>query len=220
LSLDANTVRDVVLTLVPLILSLSVHEFAHAWVAHRLGDDTAAQQGRLTLNPVAHIDLIGTILVPLFNTLSGGFGMFGWAKPVPVSPFRFRRGVTMRTGYILTALAGPGSNVAFAIAISGVFFALSSLGALSSATGQIAFEIVQRLFIINIALAVFNIIPLYPLDGSSLLSERIREKMAANSWLCLIGLLLLINTPPAQRLMGALVSLIASAILGFWGLFF
>jgi tryptophanyl-tRNA synthetase len=98
--------------LIPMLLSLSVHEYAHAWAAARLGDDTAVRAGRFTLNPVSHIDLLGTILAPLLSL------PFGWAKPVPVDPTRFRRDVTMSRGMILTASAGPISNVLLAIACS------------------------------------------------------------------------------------------------------
>src|SRR5215831_21359818 len=95
--------------LIPLLLSLTVHEWAHAWSAYRLGDDTASMQGRLTLNPIAHIDPIGTLILPLLGV------PFGWAKPVPVNPTRFRRGVNMSRGMMITAAAGPLSNVALAV---------------------------------------------------------------------------------------------------------
>src|SRR5574340_1315088 len=87
--------------LIPLVLSLSVHEFAHAWSAWKLGDDTADRMGRLTLNPIAHVDPIGTLLLPLLGV------PFGWARPVPVNPARFRRNVNMNTGMAMTAAAGP-----------------------------------------------------------------------------------------------------------------
>ena len=97
---------------VPLVLSLTVHEWAHACSAYRLGDDTAARQGRLTLNPIAHIDPIGTFLAPLLGV------PFGWAKPVPVNPLRFRRDVSMRCRDVLTAAAGPVSNLILAVVCS------------------------------------------------------------------------------------------------------
>jgi Zn-dependent protease len=126
LSFDSTTLRDIVLVLVPMILSLSVHEFAHAWSAFKLGDDTAASQGRMTLNPIPHIDIFGTLLIPIFSVVSGGIGLIGWAKPVPVSPHRFRRGITMRNGMIITALAGPLSNVLLAFLVGGVSMFLFS----------------------------------------------------------------------------------------------
>src|SRR5262249_40137549 len=97
-----------ILYLIPMVLSLTVHEWAHAYPGFRLGDDTAAREGRLTLNPLPHMDPIGTFLLPLLKV------PFGWAKPVPVNPLRFRRDVTMRTGMMITAAAGPLSNLALA----------------------------------------------------------------------------------------------------------
>src|SRR4051812_7061061 len=90
--------------LIPLVLSLTVHEFSHAWSAWLLGDDTAALQGRMTLNPIVHIDPVGTFLLPLLGI------PFGWAKPVPVNPLRFTRRFSMSTGMMITAVAGPASN--------------------------------------------------------------------------------------------------------------
>src|SRR3954463_6036373 len=99
-----------------MVLSLSVHECAHAWVAYRLGDDTAQKQGRLSLSPVTHIDPIGTLLIPAVSVLfAGGFGFIGWARPTPVTPTRFRPTVPMRTGMALVAAAGPLSNLVLAL---------------------------------------------------------------------------------------------------------
>src|SRR5437867_2736516 len=99
--------------LIPMILSLTVHEYSHALTARRLGDDTAEQLGRLTLNPLAHIDPIGTIALPIL--LSFGPLFFGWAKPVPHNPLRFSPGVNRRTGTMLVAAAGPISNLLLAL---------------------------------------------------------------------------------------------------------
>src|SRR5512134_1879423 len=103
------------LLLPPLLLSLSFHEWAHAWSAHKLGDDTAERMGRLTLNPLAHIDPLGTILLPLLGV------PFGWAKPVPVNPARFRRGVHMGRGMMITSAAGPLSNLLLATVCAVLF---------------------------------------------------------------------------------------------------
>ena len=101
----------IVTYLVPMLLSLTVHEYCHARVAYWLGDDTASSQGRLTLNPLAHADPIGTFLMPIVAQLAGGLPLIGWARPVPVSPHRFTRNVSMHTGMALTAVAGPLSNL-------------------------------------------------------------------------------------------------------------
>src|SRR5438477_10510933 len=102
---------------IPVLLSLTVHEWAHAWTALRLGDDTAKMLGRVSLNPLDHIDPIGTLLLPLLGI------PFGWAKPVPVNPARFGRKVSMSAGMAITAAAGPASNVLLAV-FATVFFAL------------------------------------------------------------------------------------------------
>jgi Zn-dependent protease len=150
-----------VMILIPLLLSLSVHEWAHAWSAYRLGDDTAAMQGRLTLNPIAHIDLIGSLLLPLFGV------PFGWAKPVPVNPTRFRRDVKMSTGMIITAAAGPLANVVLAL-VSAVALGLVFRFAPGTSAGGVLgiANLLTTLIIVNVTLAIFNLIPVPPLDGS------------------------------------------------------
>ncbi|WP_224368544.1 site-2 protease family protein [Hyalangium versicolor] len=158
--MDPQIIMDRVMLLIPLVLSLTVHEFAHAWSAWKLGDDTAALQGRLTLNPVAHIDPIGTLLLPLLGI------PFGWAKPVPVNPARFRRGVNMTTGMMLTAVAGPLSNLLLAIA-SAVFYGLTlrfAPGTIDANPGLHRFVVIA--VAMNVALAIFNMLPVPPLDGS------------------------------------------------------
>jgi Zn-dependent protease len=150
-----------VMWLIPLVLSLTVHEFAHAWSAWRLGDDTASRMGRMTLNPIAHIDPIGTILLPLFSPIP-----FGWARPVPVNPTRFRRGVHMSTGMALTASAGPLSNVALAILAAIGYGVLLRFSPETVAPGSPASSLLRVSIAMNVNLALFNLIPVPPLDGS------------------------------------------------------
>ncbi len=149
-----------VMLLIPLILSLTVHEFFHAWTAWKLGDDTAARHGRLTLNPIPHIDPIGTLLLPLAGV------PFGWAKPVPVDVRRIRRGISMATGNILISAAGPLSNLGLAILSSVVYALLARFSPETVHPGSGAYEFFSTLVFVNVGLAIFNLLPIPPLDGS------------------------------------------------------
>jgi Zn-dependent protease len=140
---------------IPVILALTVHEWAHARVALELGDDTALQQGRLTLNPLAHLDPIGTVLLPLLGV------PFGWAKPVPIDPSRFRPEVTMEKGLLLAAAAGPLANLVLAMASALGLRLAAAGGVLHPAAGFLLTQSVA----VNLALALFNLLPIPPLDG-------------------------------------------------------
>jgi Zn-dependent protease len=187
-----------VMTLIPMLLSLTVHEWAHAWSAYRLGDDTASMQGRLTLNPMAHIDPVGTLILPLLGV------PFGWAKPVPVNPTRFRRGVNMSRGMMITAAAGPLSNVALAILSAIVIGLLARFmpEVMTSGKGLGVTSLLINLLVINVTLAIFNLIPIPPLDGS-----RIVDGLVPHGWrpqwqgiVRLSPLLLLVVMIAGQRL--------------------
>jgi Zn-dependent protease len=148
------------LIFVPLVLSLTVHEFAHAWSAWKLGDDTAARMGRMTLNPLAHVDPIGTVLLPLLGV------PFGWAKPVPVDPSRFRREVSMGTGMAITAGAGPISNLLIAVLSAAALGLLVRFAPHESGTAVSLVALTNVTLQLNLNLALFNLIPIPPLDGS------------------------------------------------------
>ncbi len=157
-----------------MITSLSIHEFAHAWSAWKLGDDTASREGRLTLNPLSHIDLLGTIILPLAGI------PFGWAKPVPVNPARFRREVTMGRGMAITAAAGPLSNLILALLVAVALGLIARLAPdlLDGKTalrqlllgGVVSGRWLPGLLQLNVSLALFNLIPLPPLDGSRIVA--------------------------------------------------
>jgi Zn-dependent protease len=182
-----------VLFLIPLILSLTVHEWAHAWSAARLGDDTAQRMGRLTLNPLAHIDPIGTILLPLMGI------PFGWAKPVPIDPRRFRGNVHERTGMMLTAAAGPISNLILAVACTVTFAVLVRLDPEAMLQGKGPASLLVDGMSLNIVLAIFNLLPISPLDGSrvvdGLISQRLRPAWESFVRVSPIVLLLVIIAP-------------------------
>lgn len=164
----------------PVLIAIVFHEVAHGWVANRLGDPTAAQMGRLTLNPIAHIDVVGTILVPAMLIVMGGF-VFGWAKPVPVNFNNLRN---PRGDMVRVSLAGPGTNLLLAL-VSVVALQLillsepGSEGALSSYVLLPLAHMLNASVRINVLLAVFNILPIPPLDGSKVLMGFLPEEMAA-----------------------------------------
>jgi Zn-dependent protease len=154
--LESNWLLEGIKYLIPLLLSLTVHEWAHAFAASRLGDDTAERMGRLTLNPIPHIDPLGTVILPLLNI------PFGWARPVPVNPVRFTRKLSMSAGMMIVAVAGPLSNVVLALLCAVGFGLMARFGWHHEAAAHFLGIALQ----LNVALAVFNMLPIPPLDGS------------------------------------------------------
>ncbi|HEY4524725.1 MAG TPA: site-2 protease family protein [Candidatus Paceibacterota bacterium] len=149
---------DVIFPIIILLLSVVFHEVSHGFVAYFLGDPTAKLAGRLTLNPLKHLDPIGSVLVPLLTYSAGGF-IFGWAKPVPYNPYNLKAG---RWGPALVGVAGPAAN----LLLAGFFAVLIRLGlSLPPAFLELAMFVV----LINLILAVFNLLPLPPLDGAKIL---------------------------------------------------
>jgi Zn-dependent protease len=180
--------------IVPLVIAIVFHEVSHGWVANALGDPTAKQRGRLTLNPIKHVDPVGTIILPMVLAISG-MPIFGWAKPVPVIASRLR---SPRRDMVLVALAGPGMNLLLAL-IAAALFALLSAASLPGAAWMFVGMNLLNFMMINIFLALFNMIPLPPFDGGhvaeGLLPRRLAvhyRKLRRYSLLLLVALLLVI----------------------------
>lgn len=155
-----------------LIASLTFHEAAHAWTANKLGDPTARMLGRLTLNPVVHVDLVGTIVFPLIAMLTG-FPLIGWAKPVPVDMRNLQQ---PRRDFAIVAIAGPISNLILA-AVGALVFTAWAADA-STATRELIATGMIRFVLLNVLLAVFNMIPIPPLDGGNVLMGILPEPLA------------------------------------------
>ena len=161
------------------LFAISIHESAHAWMADKFGDPTAKNQGRITLNPIAHIDLIGTIIFPLLLAIAGA-PVFGWAKPVMVNPYNLR---DPRRANIYISAAGPGSNIISAFIGIVLFLILKKLGVLAGGAGS-GIDILLFIFfffiVINIYLAIFNLIPIPPLDGSGIIEGVLKGEALYN----------------------------------------
>lgn len=212
LGIDAGTLRNGLILYLILVASLCVHEWAHAYTADRLGDDTPRYQGRVTLNPLVHMDLIGTVIFPLLCifVFKGGF-FFGWAKPVMVNLSNFQN---RQRDHILVTLAGPGSNLVLALlgAIIGGF-----VYGIDAKTTELFLLVIG----LNVLLAVFNMIPIPPLDGGQILRYVVgmSEETFLNlsRWGFLI-LIVAINLPPIQRVLGFAIDLVERPFLIIYGL--
>lgn len=157
-----------IIYVVILIGSVVLHELAHAWTAYKLGDPTAWLEGRITLNPLAHLDTIGSVVLPLLLVLTGSPFIIGWAKPVPFNPHHFSN---PRWGGALVAVMGPVTNLLIAAIAAGIVILIGPVASVVSA-------IMHAIILTNIALAVFNLIPVPPLDGHHILFAIIPDSFA------------------------------------------
>ncbi|MBX4200396.1 site-2 protease family protein [Candidatus Parcubacteria bacterium] len=201
---------DFVFQVAILLMSVVVHEVAHGVMADKLGDPTARYQGRLTLNPIPHIDLFGSIIVPLASYFTAGF-IFGWAKPVPYNPHNLRPG---KFSELLVALAGPLAN--FAIAI--IFGILIRVG-VGEGYSQAFITITSSIVYLNVLLGIFNLMPIPPLDGSKIIyalfpsvSERMRSMFERSGFTLVILFVLFFSS-----FISPLVALVFRLITGLRG---
>jgi len=207
---------QVLIALVVLIASLSVHEAAHAWTADQLGDPTARNLGRLSLNPVVHVDPIGTLLFPLIALMTN-VPLIGWAKPVPVD---FRHLKHPKRDFAIIAAAGPTSNLVMAVLGAGILAVLPGLEPGAIAGREVMTTAVQMLdffVLINVLLAVFNMIPVPPLDGGNVLlgvlpppGARVIEALRPYGFLILYALML-------TGVLGTLMGPVAYYVLNLLG---
>ena len=223
--MNQNTLFQIATWLIPLIIAIVFHEVSHGLVARRLGDPTAAERGRLTFNPIRHVDPFGTVVLPLILALSHA-PIFGWAKPVPVNYRRLRH---PRRDMVLVALAGPGMNILLAllgaIALAAtLMFASEPYSEATRFIAQNAFNFVP----INLFLAVFNLLPIPPFDGGHVVQGLLPSSVAPSfarigrySLLVLVVLLLVlpaIGINVVGHVVSPLVDSLARGLLGLFGI--
>lgn len=216
---NTNALVNLLLTIPGVLIAITFHEFAHAFAADKLGDDTPKRQGRLTLNPIAHLDPVGSIMLL--------FAHFGWGKPVEVNTRNFTRKISMSAAEAIVAIAGPLMNILLAIVFTIIYFVLLKFATafvLYNQIGSIIVILIQTTIIINIGLGIFNLIPLPPLDGSKVLKSflpyKAKEWMETYSQYFYYGFLILWITGLAGSIVSPIISIVYSGIINLVGMFF
>jgi Zn-dependent protease len=200
-----------------LLFSVVIHEVAHGWMALKLGDPTAKQMGRLTLNPIPHIDPIGSILVPLFSLFVAGRVFIAWAKPVPINPLNFS---DYRRDDILVSIVGPISNLLVALGCTIMFIVVALIGQvvpINNPVTEEAFSFLFKMFAggitLNVVLAVFNLIPIPPLDGShvvaALLPDNLSEQYQRLGFYGIFIVLVIMRWQPFSMLFSSIISILS-----------
>ena len=217
---ELTTIQKLVAAVIPVMFAITVHEAAHGYVARYFGDRTAEMLGRLTLNPIKHIDPIGTILVPAVALLLTGW-VFGWAKPVPVG---FQNLRNPKRDMVFVALAGPAVNILMAIAWAVIAGLIARSGLLGGTTGAVLMQMAIIGVFINSILAVFNMLPLPPLDGGrvavGLLPEPASSRLASVEPYGFMILILLLASGFLWPIISPAVSFVRRAIFSLAGLNF
>jgi len=220
---SSDLLLRIIIQLPPLMLAISVHEMAHGYVAMKRGDYTAQMLGRVTLNPIKHIDPVGTVLVPLMLALSGTGILFGWAKPVPVSPMNFK---SPRKDNAIVSLAGPASNLLLAMALALIFRILLWVPGYSAIMSSPVLKPLVLMIVfgiqISVVLCVFNLFPIHPLDGShivqGLLSPHQAMVYSRHERYGFIILVVLLVTGILWRIIVPFYALIISLISGIFSI--
>lgn len=201
------------------LIAITFHEFAHGYAAYKLGDNTAKMEGRLSLNPLDHLDPIGCLLLL--------FAGFGWGKPVHVNPSNYTRKMSMEKGEAIVSLAGPLMNFILAIIFTLIYFAIykfAGLGFIYSTTGRIIMLLISATISINIGLGVFNLIPLPPLDGSKIimpfLPYNAKQWFRNNEYIFYIVFVVIWVTRIAGRIISPVIELISTGIMTLGSMIF
>ncbi len=201
------------------LIAITFHEFAHGYAAYKLGDNTAKMEGRLSLNPLDHLDPIGTLMLL--------FAGFGWGKPVHVNPSNYTRKISMEKGEAIVSLAGPLTNIVLAIVFTLIYFAIykfAGVAFITSTTGNIVMLLISSIISINIGLGVFNLIPLPPLDGSKIimpfLPYNVKQWFRNNEQIFYIVFVVIWITGIASIIISPAINLISTGIMNLGRIIF
>lgn len=216
--MSGNYLLSLLLTLPGVIIAITFHEFAHAYAAYKLGDDTPRMQGRLNLNPLSHMDPIGFVLLI--------FAHIGWGKPVQINPRNFDRKYSMSKGEAIVSVAGPVMNFVLALVFTIIYFAVLKFapGIMLTQWGAIVITMISSTIIVNVGLGVFNLIPLPPLDGSKIfrnfMSYNVKEWLDRYEKYFYIAFLILWITGLAGGLISPIIEFISTGLIRLVGMLF